>query len=250
MLPRADSEGKEPELDDGQLMVSHLSFWTITLCITGAILLTFSKSSLRVQRRIYWTLAGTAGVAGIFLKYPSLDDAVLLGLFPVVVMTFMAYVGTPYIKIGGKIYTFTITDPDPEDTAASEPNPSNRTDPHPDSYSGLLTATTMWWALSGPAVIGTVNVYFAAIGKGEIWVGVMSGVFFAMLAVGTAYGDASWGYPIARGQYLQFVVITVITAGVFYFLYVAAYYIGQRRSTTTKQSMEYRVHPRHRELDR
>lgn len=231
-------------------MVSQLSLWTITLCFIGAFLLTFSKSSLCVQRRIYWTLAGTAGVAGIFLKYPSLDDAVLLGLFPVVVMTFIAYVATPYIKIGGKIYTYTITDPDPEDTPVSERESKQLgLDPHPDSYSGLLTATTMWWTLTGPAVIATVNVYAAATGEGELWVALMSATFLALLAVGTAYGDASWGYPIARGQYVQFVVITVITAGVFYFLYVAAYFAGQRHPLRRKQSMEYRVHPRHRELD-
>ncbi|BBZ22358.1 hypothetical protein MHIB_07760 [Mycolicibacter hiberniae] len=79
--------------------------------------------------------------------------------------------------------------------------------------------------------------------------GVMSGAFAAMLAVVTAYGDASWGYPIARGQYLQFGVNAVITVGIFALLYMTAYYIGQRRPLRRKQSMEYRAHPRHRKLD-
>ena len=139
--------------------------------------------------------------------------------------------------------------PDPEDTPTTNDADQQEIDPHPDSYSGLLTATTMWWALVALSAIGAGNVYFAAIGQGEIWVGVMSGAFAAMLAVVTAHGDASWGYPIARGQYLQFVVNTVITAGVFYFLYVTAYYIGQRWPLRRKQSMEYRTHPRHRKLD-
>lgn len=59
----------------------------------------------------------------------------------------------------------------------------------------------------------------------------------------TAYGDASWRYPIARGQYIQFGVASVITAGSFALIYLTAYYIAQRRPLRRKQSMEYQVHP-------
>lgn len=231
------------------MTVSNLSFGVIILCLVGGFTLSFLKISTSAQRRIYWTLACTAGVSGIFLKYPSWDDAVALGLFPLVTMAFIAYVATPYIKIRGRIYALTITDPDPEDAPATTDSTQPEIDLHPDSYSGLLTATTMWWLFLIPSVIATGHVYLIIIGKGESWAAIMSVTFLALLIAGTAYGDASWQYPIARGQYVQFVVNTVITAGVFYFLYVAAYYAGRRHPIRREQSMEYRVHPRHRDLD-
>ncbi|BBZ22359.1 hypothetical protein MHIB_07770 [Mycolicibacter hiberniae] len=52
-------------------------------------------------------------------------------------MAIAAYVSTPYIKIGGKIYSLTIEDPDPEDTPATTDAAQQEIDPHPDSYSGL-----------------------------------------------------------------------------------------------------------------
>ncbi|BBZ22360.1 hypothetical protein MHIB_07780 [Mycolicibacter hiberniae] len=97
-----------------------------------------------------------------------------------------------------------------------------------------------------PALTATANVYFAAEGRGEIWVGAMSATFFALIIVGAAYGDASWGYPIARGQYTPFAVVSVITAGALPLIYLPLYYMGKRRPLRRKQSMEYRAHPRHR----
>lgn len=230
-------------------MVRDLSFGVIVLCYLAGFLLSFSKISTSAQRRIYWSCACIAGFFGTLATYPTWTNAAVLGILVPAVMAVAAYVSTPYIKIRGKIYALTITDPDPEDEPATTDSTQQEIDPRPDSYSGLLTATTMWWALVVLTAIGAGNVYFAATGKGEIWVGLMSGTFSALLTVVTAYGDASWRYPIARGQYIQFGVASVITAGVFPLLYLAAYYIAQRRPLRRKQSMEYRVHPRHRKLD-
>lgn len=230
-------------------MVANLSFGLILLCYLAGFLLTCSKTSTSSQRRIYWICTCAAGVFGALATYPTWNNAAVLAVLSPAVMVGAAYVGTSYIKISGKIYSLTITDPDPEDAPATSDSTQQEIDLHPDSYSGILTATTMWWGLVVLNAIGAGNVYFAATGKGEIWVGVMSGSFSALLTIVTAYGDASWRYPVARGQYVQFVANTVITAGVFYFLYVAAYYAGRRHPIRRKQSMEYRLHPRHRELE-
>lgn len=230
-------------------MVRDLSFGVIVLCYLAGFLLSFSKFSTSAQRRIYWSCACTAGFFGTLATYPTWANAAILGILVPAVMVVAAYVSTPYIKIGGKIYSLTIPDPDPEDALATTDSAQQEIDPHPDSYSGLLTATTMWWSLVVLGAIAAGNVYFAASGRGEVWVGLMSGTFFALLSVVTAYGDASWRYPIARGQYMQFGVASVLTAGAFPAMYLTAYYIAQRRPLRRKQSMEYRVHPRHRRLD-
>lgn len=226
-------------------MVRDLSFGVIVLCYFAGFLLTFSKISTSAQRRIYWSCACIAGFFGILATYPTWTNAAVLGILVPGVMAVAAYVSTSYIKIGGRIYSLTIPEADPEDAPAISDSAQQEIDPHPDSYSGLLTATTMWWSLVALGVIAAGNVYFAASGRGEVWVGLMSGTFFALLSVVTAYGDASWRYPIARGQYIQFGVASVITAGVFPLIYLTAYYIAQRRPLRRKQSMERRAHPRH-----
>lgn len=108
-----------------------------------------------------------AGVFGTLATYPTWNNAATLGIFASTLMTVAAYVSTPYIKIGGKIYSLTIPDPDPEDAPATTDSAQQETDPHPDSYSGLLTATTMWWSLVVLAVIAAGNVYAAVVGQGR-----------------------------------------------------------------------------------
>lgn len=231
-------------------MLSDLMFALVVLCFIAAFVLSFLKISRSAQRRIYWSCACMAGVFGALATYPTWDNAVSIGIFLVAAMAFMAYACTPYIKVGGKIYSLTIMDPDPEDAPTTAGDSTRRdTDLHPESYSGLLTATTAWWLFMVPAVAATANVYFFIVGEGRLWVAIVSASFLCLLTVGTAYGDASWRYPIARGQYLQFGVASVLTAGVFPAMYLTAYYIAQRRPLRRKQSMEYRVHPRHRKLD-
>ncbi|MGV0626919.1 hypothetical protein [Mycolicibacter minnesotensis] len=225
------------------MTVGNLSFGLVVLCYLTALLLSFLNISTGAQRRIYWSCACVAGVFGALTTYPTWNNAAAMGIFFPSAMALGAYVATPYIKIGGKIYSFTILDPDPEDSTQQE------IDPHPDSYSGLLTATTMWWCVVVLAVIASGNVYFAVFRHEDVWVGLLSGALFVLVTAPTAYGDASWRYPIARGQYIQFAVASVITAGVFPLLYLTTYYLALRHPLRRKQSMEYRVHPRHRKWE-
>ncbi|MGV0626918.1 hypothetical protein [Mycolicibacter minnesotensis] len=234
--------------------MSELALWVFGLCLVAGFALPFLKIGRHAERRWYWGLVCIAGTAGVLSTYPTWNRAAALGFAPVASMVVLAYVSTPYIKIGGKIYALTITDPDPEDAPASSGDSTSdstqqEVDPHPDSYSGLLTAPTMWWLFVALTSINTANIYFAAVGRGEVWVGLLSGALFVLVTAPTAYGDASWRYPIARGQYIQFAVASVITAGVFPLLYLTTYYIAQRHPLRRKQSMEYRVHPRHRKWE-
>jgi fluoride ion exporter CrcB/FEX len=228
--------------------MSGFFFWVVVLCFVAGFVLSFLNISRSAQRHIYWTCVCVAGVCGTLSTYPTWDNAVALGIFPVATMAAMAYVSTPYIKIGGKIYALTISaqraDPDSAPDAENV-SPARETDSTPDSYSGLLTAATMWWMLVVIAVIAAANVYGFAAGKGPAWVAVMMATFLALLAVGTGYGDASWHYPVARRQFVQFGVASVITAGSFALVYLTAYCIARRRPLRREQSMEHIAHPRH-----
>ncbi|ORW69337.1 hypothetical protein AWC24_06210 [Mycolicibacter senuensis] len=71
-------------------------------------------------------------------------------------------------------------------------------------------------------------------------------VYFPLFA---GYWDASWNYPVARGHRLQLTILTIMTAGIFAALYFPGFYLGKRWPRRPKRSMEYRIHPRHWELD-
>lgn len=49
---------------------------------------------------------------------------------------------------------------------------------------------------------------------------------------------ASWGYPIARGQYLQFGLAAAITVGYFPAVFLTAHYLGKPHPLRRKQSLE------------
>src|SRR5436190_6245437 len=140
---------------------------------------------------------------------------------------------TRLIRFGSKVYALTAQDsrPAPDETsdetgATAKGTPEH--DPAPDAYSGLLSATKMWWLLIPLLVISTGNVYAFASGRGEWWVAGIGLAFLLFLAVAMGFGDASWGYGIARGQHVQFVAAAIVTVGVFAALYMAAYQTGKR----------------------
>lgn len=158
-------------------------------------------------------------------------------------MLLPAYFSSPYIKIRGKVYAFNLRDsrpdPSPTETSASGSDDSED-DPAPDSYSGMASAKKTWWLLVVCMIISV-----GAIDLAKPWHTATSAGIVVVFACGIGYGDASWGYPVARGQRAQFVAVSIITAGVFTACYFGAYWMGKRRPLRSKQSMEYRAHSRH-----
>jgi hypothetical protein len=65
-------------------------------------------------------------------------------------------------------------------------------------------------------------------------------VIVALLA---GHQDASWGYRVARGQWVSFAVAGLATLGTLAALYCCAYAPGKRWPLRPKGSMEYRAHP-------
>lgn len=216
--------------------------------VTGAIglLLTVLASSKnrRAGRRAYWGGALIASISAFFVFYPpDVKAGIAFSLLACFLMIFTAYSYTPYIKIRGKIYAYTVRDSVPDPSPDGTPPPGIDDpgyDPAPDSYGSLATAKKIWWSMVFAMVIcmGTIDTT-------RPWHTAISVCLVVFFAIGFGYGDASWGYPIARGQRPQFVIIAIITVGVFTVLYFAAYRAGKRWPLRRKQSMEYRAHPRH-----
>jgi hypothetical protein len=180
------------------------------------------------------------------MAYPDWKKGLGLDLFFLGAMTVVAFAYTPYIKLGGRTRALTVQDSRTDSDVTPNPTPPAVShDPAPDAYSGIISAAKMWWLIVPVLIISAGNFYAFVAGRGESWVAAIGIGFVLFLAVVTGYGDASWEYPVARGQRTQFAIATVITAGAFAVLYLLAYYAGKRMPLRRHQSMEYRVHPRH-----
>lgn len=210
-----------------------------------AVIQSFFKHSLSSQRRIYWSCVGVAAIAGFLVVYPDWKKGLGLGLFFLGAMIAVAYAYTPYIKLGGKNRALTVQDSQPDSQPSAKTTAALKPDPAPDAYSGIISAAKMWWLLIPLLVISAGNTYAFAVGEGEGWVAAIGIAFLVFLPAVTGYGDASWDYPVARGQRLQFAIATITTIGTFAILYLSAYCVGKRLPLRRRQSMEYRAHPRH-----
>jgi hypothetical protein len=225
----------------------HLHVPLVVLGFAGLLVPVFlSSKNRKLARCSFWLGLLIACVSAFFVAYPA-DSKLRIGmsLFVAAITIFTAYMSTPFIKIRGKIYAFHISDSQPEepDVAASVSADEPDHDPTPDSYGGIATAQKEWWIFIIAATIFGWNIVIFA--EDKLWVSVMSAVAFVALATGFGYGDASWGYKVARGQRLQFAIIALVTVGAFPLLYLPAYYAGRHWPLRRKQAMEYRAHPRH-----
>ena len=218
--------------------MSGFFFIVLGGCAAVSVIQSFFDHSRHSQRRWYWTCTAVGAVAAPLSVPQDLPKGVGLAAFFVGAMLVTAYAYTPYIKTNGKIRSLGSQTPDPGDVPAERS--TGQRDPAPDAYSGGLTAPKMWWILVPLMLISAGNTYAFVVGEGEWWVAAIGVTFLVFLAVTSGLGDASWGYSVARGQRVQFVVLAVITLGAFTAIYLVAYAIGKRRPVRSKHSSEYR----------
>lgn len=230
-----------------------LVFFLLTLAflVLGTVVPMLANRGRSWERRVAWTGIVGATVCVFVACLPDWKLGIGVSLFGAAFLTLGAYAYTPYIKIRGKIYAFHVRDSLPDaaaDSTSAAGTEDPDYDPAPDSYSGTVTAQKFWWLLIMTMGICVGCVLVPAADKP--WYLVPGAV--GMLVVGAlflGYGDASWRYGIARGQYIQFGIIAILTAGVFTVLYLAAYAAGKRWPLRRKASLEYRAHPRHQKTE-
>lgn len=229
------------------MTIPDLFFGVTVAAFAIGFVQSFFKHSRTSQRRVYWTCAAVGAAAAFLSFYPLWTKGLGAVAFVAGAMIVIAYAYTPYIKIGGKIRSLAVQTPDPEDDSPG--SATTQHDPAPDAYSGMLTAAKMWWILVSLMLISAINTYAFVTGEGEWWVAVIGVTFLVFLAVAAGVGDASWGYPIARGQRIQFMILAVVTLGAFTVVYLAAYGLAKRRPFRSKHSLDYRAHPDLRDKD-
>lgn len=186
------------------------------------------------KRPVFWS-----GVVGVTIAVfagavPYWWQAAGAALFSLAFLTAAAYFYTPYIKIGGKIHAFWISD-----SGGEAP---------PNAYEGMVTARKHWWA-----TVFTVTFFGGGLlvpGKQPWWSIPVVTVILVTASFGFGYLDASRGFPIARGQRLQFVILAIISVGSFTLLYVAGYFIGKRWRWPSRRTLDYGAHAQRRDDSR
>lgn len=217
------------------------------LAVAGVLLPILAPSNDRqTGRRLFWAGFVVATAAAFLVAYPSdWKSGTALALTADVLMLLNAYFSTSHIKLRGKIYAFNLKDsqPDPSPDGATPHDSYPNSDPTPSSYSGMATAQKTWWLMVCVISMCALAVVIRAPDK-PLWLTPLMAGAGIIFATGLGYGDAAQGFAVARGQRIQFVVVSIISAGVFAVLYFAAYRIAARQ-LRRKQSIEDRAHSRH-----
>ncbi len=178
------------------------------------------KWSLPTQRRIYWTGVAGAAVCAFLLVWPNWREGLLVAAFGVAFMTLTAYFLGPYIKIGGRVWALHLRDEQAE-TGGAVVVPAS-------AYGGVITAARLWWMAVFGMAICAMGVADYVVGTRERpWLSLMLAIVLVVQALAYGYMDGAPGYAVARGQYVQFVIIGLITVSVFTLLYLVAFLIGR-----------------------
>lgn len=198
----------------------------LALGLAGAILTMFTKS-VRLQRRIYW---GSWLLASPLMSLSLADrgwTAVAGGMAACLGVSLLyAYLRTSYIKIDGRIYTYTLFRNRPDD--ASNVSHSVVTEVPQDAYGNVLTAPKFWWTLVA-VVLAAASV---AVAYGPTPVTIAGAMFVTAVAASTGYIDGHDAFPLARRQRIQLAVVTVAAVPLLLLppvCYALAYSVGRRQ---------------------
>ncbi|MEZ0358744.1 hypothetical protein [Mycobacterium sp. SA01] len=242
----AAGSGSQPTVREPfTLIFMALAF--VGLVVTAGAL--WSKRGLSAERRIFWCGVLVSGVSAFIAALLNWKVGIGLLLLLVVGWCVAACFGTSVIKVGGNVHAFDIDESAAESGLLSDdgrPSGDPERDPYPDAYGYGATAVKVWWAMVGVVLVCAGNVVMSVLTARVDWISYAAAGALVVYALGLGYGDASWSYRVARGQYFQFALAGILSAGTFTALYLAAYAAGRRWPLRRKESLEYRTHPRHR----
>lgn len=171
---------------------------------------------------MFWSGVGVAVVSAFFIAYPpDWKSGAQLSVFVAFMMLGTAYFTSPYLKFRGKIHAaFRV------DAKADDPPDW----PRRGATRGLLTsARKLWWFIVAAMALCTFNVVQPALTGDDPRLAVTMAAAAAVIAVGFGFAEGRAGDPIAQGQTLQFVLASVMTAGIFAVLYLGARAVGKRK---------------------
>jgi hypothetical protein len=181
-------------------------------------------------RRLFWSGLTVAFVSAFFIAYPpDWKSGVSLALLVAAMMLMTAYFTSPYLKFGGKVVAFFTDDAESEQRGGGEGQVTGLGGARAARDGALTSARKLWWLLVPAMALCAFNVgqYVVARENPRLAVAMAAVVVVGSITLG--YGDARAGYPFARRQLVQFIVVSTITVGVLALLYSGAYAVGKRQ---------------------
>jgi hypothetical protein len=157
-------------------------------------------------------------VCGVIASLPDIVAGAILGLLAIFIMTLRAYFTSQYIKIGERVIAF-------HSTTEISPRPSRAGELGVDEpYSPTVSASRLWWLLVvGVGIFGVGSMWINLASGQELRYGILGlGIVVAFAVLG-GIGDAMHRQRIARGQYVQFAIPSLASAGLYPLLYVVAH---------------------------
>lgn len=197
----------------------------------GGLTLAFSNN-VRFERKVFWStwFVGTA-VMALAVTVRGWATAVLMFAVTAGLGVLIAYLRTPYLKVGGRIFSYTIARTQPDPPADGSPPPPVIAPP--DSYRGVVTAPTHWWSLTVFSVVAGVTTIVIGMGRETL----AGAALMVVLLAFTGYLDAKDRFAIGRGQRVQLILIVIASVPNFLLppiAYLIAYYID--RPTRARQN--------------
>jgi hypothetical protein len=184
-------------------------------------------SSRNRQRRAYWLswlLGGSLVVVSV--AHRGLDWALMPASMIAFFSVYWAFMKTPYLKIGGRIFALTLDNrvPDTSDRDDERESPS---DLPADRY-GNLSARAFWWLAA--LLVAAAGAAVTISGWHDIKQ-IMSAGFFTLAAGLVGYRDGAGGFTRVRGQRVPALVAAAASILLFAAppaLYLLGYELGCR----------------------
>lgn len=167
-----------------------------------------------VGRRMFWAGILIGSVSAFFIAFPpDWKSGGLLSLLVAVLMLMTAYFSSPYLKFGDKVIAFSSSD---AGTSAHD--------------AAFTSARKLWWLMVPAMALCAFNIGQYVVARENPRLAVLMALVVVAVAIVFGYGDGRARYSIARKQLPQFVIVSIITVGVFTVLYLGGYAVGKQRA--------------------
>lgn len=195
------------------------------------------RKNLRTGRRVFWGGTLIACVSVFLMAYPpDWKSGIGMSLLVACAMAFIAYANTPFLRIRGRVYAFSNDDRRADQPVAGRSLEEGAPRPVSEPYGAGVTAAKSWWRAVLVMAIFAFSLLMFFTRNESPWLAALTGIGVMLGAVGFGYRDALLGNSIASGQHVQFVIISVLTVGVFAVLYLSTYYVAKRWTSAAEDN--------------
>ncbi|WP_199254048.1 hypothetical protein [Mycolicibacterium mengxianglii] len=212
--------GAQPTADDPHTLVFSIA---AVLCLLLPVITVGSERGLGWQRKVYWSSTFGSAACVFVASLPNIATGLIFVVFVLFITTLRAYFSSQYIKIGGHVIAF-------HSATEIRPRPGRSGELGTDEpYSPTVSAARLWWLQTvGVGVIGAGNMWKYVVDREDLRYGILGLGIVVAAAVLSGVGDAMHLQRIARGQHVQFAILSLASVGIFPVLYVIAHWVTLR----------------------